>query len=166
MLGKFPYTCSVIISPLEWISPPPFIRFSLPTGASHVAWPRAQSQSPALARLQIERPRNEWARRDPTESHVCSCAMCCVLCVLCVLCVRQEGREAGAVMALIARTTGLSRSATSVSQCVSAARSAAQRIGGVGGSRKPLRERRLSCSRMRPERRDGVLQRQQAGERG
>ena len=31
-----------------------------------------------------------------------------------------------------------------------------QGTGGVGGSKKPLRERRPSCSRMRPERR-GVL---------
>ena len=61
-------------------------------------------------------------------------------------------------MALIALTTA-------PSQSVQVSRRHDQRIGGVGGSRKPLRERRRSCAWMRPERRDGVLHKA-ARERG
>ena len=119
-----------------------------------------RARSPSHRRLQdYKSSARAMSGRDVTPLRaMCVRALCYVLCAVCAVCAVCAPRGP--------RSRRLSRSATSVSQCVSAARSAAQRIGGVGGSRKPLRERRLSCSRMRPERRDGVLQRQQAGERG
>ena len=102
------------------------------------------------ARLQIERAMSgRGVCRVRQCVCVCVCACVCVH-VLCELCAKGPKQVEGAVMALIALTTAPSQSVKSLG-------ANDQRIGGVGGSRKPLRERRRSCAWMRPERRDGVL---------
>ena len=128
----------------------------------------AAPQSPALARLEFERAVTGRAARVPIEpSVVPGCARAraraCVCCVraVCVLCMPQsaEGRRwrrhgahsAGRrpVGRLPARHPVQSAGRSeSLGGTLSLSTPVAQRRGGVGGSRKPLRERRRSCARL------------------